>query len=869
MAYEVPDVTVEQIFTAQNPTLNPPTLPSVLIGTCNQIEYRQSGGEYAGDSISIPYPLLKSGAEVDPTSIDVYLSNEDGVFQINNYTADADSINIDAGIALDVRVVENSQTGETSGIFFQDTNVNFFSRFKGSSFSGSVIISSPSDNQKSYTIREALDKNNLIIVDDTTFIGGGSLPISNNVINTTSVAVQQFILEGPFAFESTYAPGTTVINGETIINANTQIAIGDYISFDSLSFGTNGISKILNVNSSTRAITIDALADTVTSAINYQIFRPVRVRDVALSNSGDYVIANTVSGSDFYAEIATINGIDTITLNTELKDFNGNVNSSWTGGRYTINRGALKNTNSNVYDGYLTKIDYSAAVLVSYKALRHDLSDDVTPITGQDDIDAILGVQSPDNPLGLGANIHNRVSTSLFYVVGVDGETVNSYAKALEILEAKEVYSLVPLTQDLAITGLMKPHVDSMSQPKEKMERSALINRDIFIASDIAVSGSSNIVIGGTDSAHNFVLGLVNQGNPPSDFNNTTSMNFTGVGFNANTGDKVFAFAGGDQGTVTVATISSVATDYSSISFSPALTITQTDGYQICSSIGMAGSFINVENGDVINLLDNNGLVNKTATITDVPTMVDGRKLLVLDSDLGTSLKNKDFSVTTEPLNKLEQAQYMRDYARSIADRRVVNVYLPEFDVTFTDETGTDQTGRVPGFYMAAAIAAMKAENKPSQPFTNLSIPLNAKLYYTNTYFKPTYLDTIAEGGNYIIVQDNADALPYSRQQLTTDTSTIEAQEYSILTAIDWYAKFIRTQLRPFIGKYNITGNYLAQLKVIANAVNKKVVKDLEYLASVNIITIAQDKTAPDEVFMDLDIGVLYPANKIRVRLYI
>jgi hypothetical protein len=510
MPYEVPDVTVEQIFQKQNPTLLAPDLPVILIGPAYQIEYRESGGQYDGTAISIPYPNLKTGAIVDLSSVEVFFSTTDGVFEITDFTADSDSVDIDPNIELDVRVIENSQTGESQGVFFTDDNVNFFTAFGAVTNSPSITISSPSDNQKTYDVIAITDSNNIIVKEQengnvrgftafstytslsTTFIDAG------DGSSTNPIAVREFVVGGiaqTISLSTTYSATATVIDGESSINQETDIIVGDYIYFDAL--GGADLKRIDVIDSSTGAVTLnEALGATIGITTGYKVFHPVKIRNQILNTAGDY-----------------LTGLNTITTATALTDVLSTVNAiGWTASdTYGIYRGVLSNTDSNIYDGFKTLISYEADILTSYKALRTDLSSDWESITGIDDVTTILDAQTPDNPLGLASKITSGSTTNLFYIIGTDGDTVAAHQAALEVLEAKEVYYMVPLSQNLSVLALYKNHVENMSVPSNKKERTALINRDIFISEAVSISATSSEMLAGTDTTSRLVLGMINQ----------------------------------------------------------------------------------------------------------------------------------------------------------------------------------------------------------------------------------------------------------------------------------------------------------------------------------------------------------------------
>ena len=889
--YSVPDVTVEQIFVTANPTLAAPDLPTVILGQSRQIQYRQSAGEYSGVPVVVSYPDLKIGATVQSDSVAVYLSNNYGIFEVpsTQYDIQAENISIEGGIALDVRAIENSQVGETSGIFFTDTSVNFYAKLTSTA---TIVVSSPSDNQKTFNVIEKISNNVALIKDSeygdvkpvTSF--GSSLTSLSTTLVLPNIAVASFIIGSAvdsYSFTSTYSASDTVIS-EPTVKSSTAIVPGDYFVF------YNGstelfVKKVIAFSSTSGAILDSSMGSTIGLTNAYKVFHPVLTKDANRGLAGDYVVANQ-SAVHYYAEVASFTGVNTITLATSLRDINAVAYTvGWTtGDSFRIYRGARKNTDSNVYDAYINVSNFTADILVNYTADRTDLNSDIQPITSLDDVTSILGYAVPENPLALAAAIHiGAAPGNLFYAIGTDGDTAVAHTKALEVIEAKEVYTLVPLSQDLDVIATYKGHVDVMSQPKEKMERIALVNRNIHISDEVVV-GPSNKVIGGMNSSGQyFILGMVNSGALAGTGSNAVRISQPGIGYAANIGDVLVVYTGDDtiSNTKQYSTIEAISPNTGTITLSAGVTYSASDSFQVISygstEFGDAADDLTVlQTGNVVNLLDSNLQVTKTSAVRQVISTVsvgtsNFQYAQLEDTVLGSSLSNKTFSLTTAPLNKLEQAQYMRDYAASILDRRVTHVYAPLVKMSYSpvEAPTTETSALLPGYYMAVVAAAMKSSNTPHQPMTNMPMPISAQLYYSNTYFKPTYLDIIASGGNYILVQSSPDSLPYCRQQLTTDMTTIESRELSITTAIDWYSKLIRNTLRRFIGRYNITDNYLAQLKGVANSTAVMATKNLKYLKDVKIDKLYQDPIAPDEIYADLTIGVFYPANKIKVRLYI
>lgn len=230
------------------------------------------------------------------------------------------------------------------------------------------------------------------------------------------------------------------------------------------------------------------------------------------------------------------------------------------------------------------------------------------------------------------------------------------------------------------------------------------------------------------------------------------------------------------------------------------------------------------------------------------------------------------FRIDSFPFTKMEQAEEWRDYAKSLADSRVVVVRPDAVEVTYTDTTQgapKDNDIIVPGYYLAAVFAGLCASLSPQQPMTNVPLPGINRVYDSNTYFTPDQLNTIAEGGNAIFVQDNVEGAPYCRHQLTSDMTSILTREFSIVKNVDFASKFVRRSLRPYIGNKNITEEYLTQLRGICESLIRALVQAESMLQGSSLEKLYQNPDEPDSVIVEIGLKVPYPANKIYVTLFI
>jgi len=230
------------------------------------------------------------------------------------------------------------------------------------------------------------------------------------------------------------------------------------------------------------------------------------------------------------------------------------------------------------------------------------------------------------------------------------------------------------------------------------------------------------------------------------------------------------------------------------------------------------------------------------------------------------------FVVETYTLTATEEAEAIRDYAKGFGSKRMGSMVPDQIKLTYTNKTlpvPQDETWLLPGYYAAAAFAGFRSNTDPSQPMTNVSIPGVQEVVHSNTYFLPDQLNTIAEGGNIILVQRTKSTPVYVRHQLNTDMSAIETREMSITIAVDYCAKVMRIGLRPYIGKHNITDELLTQLRGIAESLLSALVDGFVVRRGSTLERLEQNTDRPDEIDLDISLVVFYPCNRINVTLYI
>ncbi|MEW6499244.1 MAG: hypothetical protein AB1589_43200, partial [Cyanobacteriota bacterium] len=182
-----------------------------------------------------------------------------------------------------------------------------------------------------------------------------------------------------------------------------------------------------------------------------------------------------------------------------------------TDGEVHIKQLLMRDDNGRPFWRYLTgttePIFYgSATIYLGYKALRKDVSAKATNPTilsfdTTTEIENEIGPITTDNPLAMGCYLAKlNCPGRTLYALGLDEisdaypqGTLDAHARAIDLLADQEIYTIVPLTQDLDILAAWKNHVVTYSDQEYKMER--------YLFGGIAIPsrGPNKVVASGTD----------------------------------------------------------------------------------------------------------------------------------------------------------------------------------------------------------------------------------------------------------------------------------------------------------------------------------------------------------------------------------
>ncbi len=482
-----------------------------------------------------------------------------------------------------------------------------------------------------------------------------------------------------------------------------------------------------------------------------------------------------------------------------------------------------------------------STLYIQYRGIRKDVSPLAKTIDGQvspvrigseTELKAVMSPISLDNPLALAIWLAFKdAPNSYIYCMGVDEisseypeGTPAAYQRILDTVESQEVYTMVPLTTNEEILQTIVNSTARMNLPESGTERIAFINtknpvRAVSTLIGTGVGGST--VLGATNS---FVL----------DINVSAALVQAGINI-------AQAIPVSDNLYLTTKIAGKVRNYNVSNVNATILTLRST--------------FLATENVD--------GFYTTTAltealSSSEWALYVRGKLLTITGSTLPDKegIAENIYLKIQALFNPMINEQYYGSYVYHIvADT-----------VTLTLPDGTIE--QVPGYYPAANYAALNATLTPQQPLTNFKITGYQNVSGTSSYFRKEQLDLIAGGGGFILVNNGNGKPLYSRQQVSTNTATVETRELSIRKCIDYLKKLVRMRYLPYLGNRNITEQTLADLGIQNVAIQRYVVDVLKAFKNVTFGNIIQDPANPDQLCVDITVEVLYPLNRIKVRIY-
>lgn len=273
------------------------------------------------------------------------------------------------------------------------------------------------------------------------------------------------------------------------------------------------------------------------------------------------------------------------------------------------------------------------------------------------------------------------------------------------------------------------------------------------------------------------------------------------------------------------------------------------------------------------------GVVPGHFILVTAPSNVKGRyKIASVDSQTQVTVSGTVAAAQTgvtftvdKDLQKNEQANVIAAYASSLGSRRMVFVWPDEVKGPVGSLVRS-----LPGYFLGATVGALTTGLPTQQGLTNLSVSFFTGVRHSTKYFDRDQLNTIAGGGVMIFTQDVLDVTAlYVRHQLTTDTSAIKFQEFSITKNVDFIAKFIRNNHRQFIGQYNIVDSTFDDLKSNATGLlkflkeNTRLPKIGGVIRGGKLVSITQDPVNIDTIIEKYRLDIPVPLNNLDITIIV
>ncbi len=380
--------------------------------------------------------------------------------------------------------------------------------------SASVVVATPSLNVcivgPCYQIEDyAADKANLLIsaIGSATTVPTGSASAGTNLSATTVPNLKVgAILDNSSALlyvDAGYAELAAAADGTCTSGSNV------FGSASAVNFITAGV-----LPNDRLVISLDA-APTVTVA---KTVMEVTGTNTLTTTTNFYTTgADGIAGSGVTA--GAYSGITLITtamkFRIERPVSNALVSTAVVAATNQVSTASAIKTLVNVAGVQTAKVVTFANLYAGYRALRTTLSAAVTTITQESDITGLLGIIDERNPLAVAANIALANSSRTIQVLGISGDNLNSatdtlvqHSAARDVLNMqKDVYCIVPLTQDISTITMWKAHVRAVADPTISKFRIVIGSGILPVTQQIfPLSGTNTGTVETNDGTHRNLL---------------------------------------------------------------------------------------------------------------------------------------------------------------------------------------------------------------------------------------------------------------------------------------------------------------------------------------------------------------------------
>jgi len=500
-------------------------------------------------------------------------------------------------------------------------------------------------------------------------------------------------------------------------------------------------------------------------------------------------------------------------------------------------------TNATSVDLYpttsqLTDVDFwpDFGVKATYRALRRDLVGQAYQVRNLTEIRAVTGDDAVNRYSGLsfGTALTQRFQGSdrPVWMVPVDiwfdDETglpqnlnlVEGYEQALDLAKNVDIYALVCMdTDNDQVNGLYQAHIALCNTGSEQAERYGYYFTDVPVGDVMSKGGviEPGKTLTGTASS-------VTDGNKLIFDPGVNFVTEAGVG----AGTRVVVtfppeLAGSyiATGDTTDGVLVLDGAPWSFVRYgeraAAGLTIATSGGLHTLSGAA-AGHWRDVEPGDYLHVVIN--AVAYRLRVVSVPG--NASSLVCVDevagepSFTGGSLTGNVFVVRSwgsegnppnvqyyiRPINK--SAQVAKLVGSKVVASQFASYMIKQNPtmVVGTDEAGQDVSAELDHTLTACAIAGMRSGRSSFQDLTGETFgPMISAMKYAYAYFSKSQLNTLAENGFTLMVQDLQSQPPYIRDLVTSRPGGYVTSQEMVIANSAWQAKTLRARFTRPVGQ--------------------------------------------------------------------
>jgi hypothetical protein len=556
-----------------------------------------------------------------------------------------------------------------------------------------------------------------------------------------------------------------------------------------------------------------------------------------------------------------------------------------------------------------------ALVYEQYISLRQDLTE-LGTVESEADITSMIGRIDARNPLAAGAFVALENTTSIVQFIGVLTDDLQGHTTVRDTISGRaDVYAIVPMTTDVSIFAMWNSDCVERALPdavhgQPQRFRVVIGNGTLPISATIISPSATGQSVQVMSSSPGYitaitltgVASLITGGVIPGDILNVTVTSAAGVvalgmypiatvesaaAIQVNISTP-FASAGTANITAEILEADGVTVRIASAALTGVVTAQDANLYLQLSD--PSGTFVSsgVAAGDLVQIpADPNAAITSSSVFTSVvvASVLSNQRLLIVNNgqdsstvvnELPHGVKRIGGALVTltsinyqivRTLSKDQQVTNLIALAQSFNSSRTILVWPDKCDVA-----GVTGGTKQPGYYLAAAVGGMTAGLPAQQGFTNLGIAGVSQIYDSNTYFSDTQMTDLSNGGWYVFAQQTPQSLPFTLHQLTTNPSTLQSGEFSVVKNFDFVSLFFVDILEDFLGQYNVTENTLTQLSAALTTgaqllLLRTVAKIGAPLTSFAITSLGVSPTSGDTVLIYLAIGLPNPLNVIELFL--